>query len=115
MKRSGPPERRTRLRPGRPRSRVRVKRDGPTEMELACIEVDRRSRGLCEANVPGVCPSGQHPGQHHHHRILRAQGGPDTAENLLAICPAGHDWAHNVDRAEAERLGIILRSHGNLT
>lgn len=79
-------------------------------MALACEQVDRRSGGLCEANVPGVCRPGPHRGEHHHHIRLRGQGGADEAANLLAICAAGHDWAHNVDRAEAERLGIIRRS-----
>lgn len=78
-------------------------------MEAACEEVDRRSRGLCEANVPGVCRPGQHRGEHHHHVVLRAQGGPDTAANLLHLCMKVHDWAHNVDRAAAERRGIIRR------
>lgn len=78
-------------------------------MELACEEVDRRSRGLCEANVPGVCRPGPHRGEHHHHVVLRGQGGPDVAANLLHLCQAVHQWAHDVDRAQAERLGIIRR------
>lgn len=76
---------------------------------IACQDVDSRSRGFCEANVEGVCPPGRHRGEHHHHVILRSQGGPDEAWNLLHICQKAHHWAHNVDRAEAERLGIIRR------
>lgn len=75
----------------------------------ACQDVDSRSRGWCEANVEGVCQPGRHKAQEHHHIRLRSQGGPDEAWNLLHICNAVHDWAHNVDRARAEQLGIIQR------
>lgn len=80
-----------------------------TSWRKAVGDVKSRSRGFCEANVEGVCPSGRHRGEHVHHMILRSQGGPDEAWNLLHICHVAHDWAHNVNRSEAERLGIIRR------
>lgn len=76
----------------------------------ACVEVDERSRGWCEVNVPDVCKPGRHRAEHHHHIVGRGVGGEHTAENLLHICHAAHDWAHNRDRAKAEALGIIARS-----
>jgi hypothetical protein len=29
-----------------------------------------------------------------HHRLMRSQGGPDTAENLISVCRSHHDWIH---------------------
>lgn len=72
-------------------------------------EVRRRSAGLCEANWEGVCAPGQHRAQHMHHVILRGQGGPDADWNLLHVCLVVHRHAHDVDRAGAERRGIIRR------
>lgn len=46
---------------------------------------------------------------HVHHRRLRAQGGPDTVDNLITLCQAHHERAHNVDRAGAEEHDIIVR------
>ena len=80
-----------------------------TTWRKAVQDVKSRSGGWCEANVPGVCIEGRHKAHHVHHVILRSQGGPDEPWNLLHVCNTAHDWAHNVDRAEAERLGIIRR------
>jgi hypothetical protein len=74
-----------------------------------CEQVDYRSGGMCEANWQGVCPDGPHRGTEHHHRRLRAQGGPDTPANVMLLCKTAHDQAHNVDRAGANALGIIVR------
>lgn len=52
-----------------------------------------RSKGCCEANTPD-CPPGPHRGAHLHHLILRAQGGPDEAWNLLNVCVEAHVWIH---------------------
>jgi hypothetical protein len=70
-----------------------------------------RDRGLCQhsgANLAGPVPSSCH------HRVLKSQGGPDTPENRVMLSGSGttgsHGWAHTQDRAEAERLGYIVRS-----
>ena len=47
---------------------------------------------------------------HVHHIRLRSQGGWDTMENLVTLCPDAHDWVHNRDRAQAEALGLIVRA-----
>lgn len=126
MKRSGPPKRTKPLRANTAttrawlqRSRSPLRRDGTQRPRPrratnrayadACRDVDSRSGGWCEANVPGVCPAGRHRAEHHHHIVLRAQGGPDEAWNLLHVCARVHTWAHDENRAEAERLGIIRR------
>lgn len=71
-------------------------------------EVESRSRGLCEGNVEGVCPAGKHRGDHCHHIILRSQGGPDEAWNLMHLCHVAHRWAHD-HPTDAAELGIIRR------
>lgn len=83
----------------------------PDSPELTAMkrEVRARSGGLCEANWEGVCPPGPHRGEHVHHVILRAQGGPDVAWNGLHLCAAVHTHAHDVDRAGANERGIIKR------
>ena len=42
-----------------------------------------------------------------HHRRLRAQGGPDSPENLVSLCFECHEQAHR-DRAWARAQGLIL-------
>lgn len=69
-----------------------------------------RSRGLCEANWPGVCKPGPHRGDHVHHRRLRSQGGGNELDNLMHVCHVVHGHAHDVDRAGAEERGIIVRA-----
>jgi hypothetical protein len=44
-----------------------------------------------------------------HHRVLTAQGGPDVASNLAALCRQCHDWCH-LHPDEARLGGWILRS-----
>lgn len=46
---------------------------------------------------------------HIHHRVLRSQGGGHDATNLLLICEAHHDLAHNSRRADAEAATVIIR------
>lgn len=46
---------------------------------------------------------------HIHHRVLRSQGGGHDADNLLLICEAHHDLAHNSRRADAEAATVIIR------
>lgn len=68
-----------------------------------------RSRGLCEANWEGVCPPGDHRGEHVHHVVLRSQGGGHDPANLLHLCRKVHQHAHERDRLGAEARGIIAR------
>lgn len=46
-----------------------------------------------------------------HHRRLRAQGGPDTFENLVTLCSRCHTWAHG-HPALACLAGFIVVSGG---
>lgn len=87
--------------------RRRKQRDSSPEAVAMRRQVKRRSGGLCEANWPGVCPDGPHPGEEVHHVWLRSQGGPDHVNNGLHLCGRVHDHAHDVDRAGAEARGII--------
>jgi hypothetical protein len=72
-------------------------------------EVLDRANGRCEARIPGVCTI---RATDCHHVILRSQGGPDEAWNLVALCgpldgrEGCHRWLH-AHPAEARRLGFI--------
>lgn len=44
-----------------------------------------------------------------HHVLRRSQGGPDTVENLIAVCRAHHDWIHG-HPARAYSLNLLRRS-----
>ena len=68
--------------------------------------VHARAGYACEAMVPPVCTGA---GEHLHHRQLRSQGGEHTANNVVAICSACHEWAHRNPR-QAEARGLIVRS-----
>jgi hypothetical protein len=47
----------------------------------------------------------------HHVKVKGRRGAPDNSTaNGLTLCAVHHDHAHNVDRAGAERAGIIRRS-----
>lgn len=132
MKRSGPLKRRTRLKSNAAaqleweRRTMMRRREDPEHRDVinrrlstiarkesawqeARTAVQVRSGGRCEANWDGVCPPGPHRGEHVHHRRLRAQGGSDELDNLMHVCRVVHQHAHDVDRAEAERRGIIIR------
>ena len=45
-----------------------------------------------------------------HHIVGRGVGGGHNAANLMALCDGHHRHAHDVDRAQAEACGIIVRS-----
>lgn len=62
-----------------------------------------RAGEVCEARIPGTC---EYRAQITHHVILRSQGGPDEAWNLLATCDPCHRWAHDHPQ-EARRRGLI--------
>lgn len=75
--------------------RNRAKADRYTSLRVL---VHDRGNGRCERcgcclGVDWQC----------HHRRLRSQGGRDAVENLVAICPPCHQWAHtNPERARAD-------------
>lgn len=119
MKRSGPPKRRTPLRPKpqppRPRTPVRKRRDEPRrrdrELETGSDndwssetrrEVRLRSKGVCE--MAGC----NHPATEMHHRKLRAHGD-HRAANCLHLCSAHHAWIHAHPLESYER-GWLVRS-----
>jgi hypothetical protein len=80
----------------------RVKPAVPAEVLKALAA---RSDGFCEAQLPGCLGTATDPC----HRVGRAQGGPDTLENLWHGCRMCHSWTHDrVD--EARDLGLMLRS-----
>lgn len=127
MKRSGPLRRGKPLRRGGPLSRSAPKpsrgpsrspstgRNGPTRArggvtpETATYVLNRD--GSCRAWAMGFATDVRCEGRPHiHHRRLRSQGGPHTADNLLVICELHHRLAHDVRRAEAERCDIIVRA-----
>ena len=60
-------------------------------------EVRERANGYCErckAAAPFVRRSDNTPFLEVHHRIPLAQGGEDSVENALAVCPNCHRQAH---------------------
>lgn len=50
---------------------------------------------------------------HLHHVLRRSQGGPDTPENLVALCAVCHGWVHEHPALARER-GLLARS-GNIS
>ena len=68
--------------------------------------VRRRSRGRCEAAVPGIC---HEQATHVHHRKPRGRLGENTEENLLDCCLWCHVWIHNYP-ADSGPLGLLLHS-----
>lgn len=61
-----------------------------------------RSRDTCErcASTPFMKENGR-PGLHVHHIQTLAEGGPDTTDNTIALCPNCHSEAHlGKDKAE---------------
>lgn len=68
--------------------------------------IQRRSGGVCEAMIPGVCGWQAH---HFHHRRMRSQQGGDTAENLAVVCAFCHDFIHK-NAGFAYEAGLLVRS-----
>lgn len=96
MRRKARLERRTALRQHTGAHRVR------RDYEAARDVVKGRSGGRCEAGTFLVCVG---RGAHAHHVLRRSQGGPDTPENLLWVCPPCHGHLHaNVEWAKEQGL-----------
>lgn len=101
MKRGAPLRRTAMKRGGR-------RRTGGVSPETA-TEVHERDRS-CRAWPMGFALDAVCSGRGHvHHVILRSQGGPHTADNLILLCEAHHDLAHNSRRSEAETAAVIVR------
>lgn len=116
MKRSGPPQRKTPLKPtgpirpkwppqtARERRPAPAKRRSQGKMPTAVTEaVKARSRGVCE-----LCAAA--PAIHMHHRRLRSQGGRDAVENLAHLCRRCHNDAIHGNPDWAKRHGWIVPS-----
>jgi hypothetical protein len=108
VKRRAPLRRRTPIRPDRWARRWRPDKAKNRAYSEVCDEVRRRSRGICEAQIPGVCTR---YARHVHHVILRSRGGPDEAWNLLDLCVACHDHVHHFP-GWAQQAGFIQSRGG---
>lgn len=96
-----PLRRKTALKSGKPlaragRLRPRSNKRAAQARAFAPIReaVFERDNHTCQAAhvVLSVrCSNGLHP----HHLRRQSQGGPDTPENLLSVCPAHHRWIHD--------------------
>lgn len=65
----------------------------------------RRARGsceLCEQPAPFLKPDGE-PFLEVHHIEWLAKGGPDTVDNVAALCPNCHRLMHSRDKIESRR------------
>lgn len=60
-----------------------------------------RAAGSCERCGLGLTALGHSL----HHRKLRSQGGPDTAENLAALCGSGTTGCHMLVHSYPEQIG----------
>lgn len=94
----------TRRTPLRPMSRKRRKQ---LPARRACLAAVReRSDGRCE--FPGCTRAGVDG----HEILTRARGGsPLDAGNVVWLCRAHHDFAHD-NPAAATRLGLLVSQHG---
>lgn len=80
-------------RPKPKRSRAGSDRYAELRVQVKARAQDRCERCGCALGCDWEC----------HHRRLRSQGGRDAVENLVAICPGCHRWAHaNPTKARAD-------------
>lgn len=95
----------------RPKAATRQRKKW-TGGQIVRAEVASRSGGLCEIGLEGIC---RVKADCFHHRLMRSQGGADTAENLLHLCnPGCHAYVH-VNPEESYERGWLLRSTDDLT
>jgi hypothetical protein len=76
------------------------------EFERMKPAIRARSRGRCEFGASTRCTG---RGTHIHHRQLRAQGGPNTEENLVDICLFCHGHVHG-NPTKSYAMGWLVRS-----
>lgn len=83
---------------------ARVKRT--TDAIPAKVRGEVVARALHRCEILG-CDQGV---DHLHHRLMRSQGGPHTATNLVALCWPHHSDLHDhPERSYA--LGLLVRRH----
>ena len=116
MKRSGPPARKTPLRSTKGIKRTAMSRK-PSSKQKAHAEEMRtlRAQALERDRCCVLCGWGGYqigntePDLHPHHRKPRGQGGPDTLENLVTLCPACHRFVHE-NPLEGYRSRLLFHS-----
>jgi hypothetical protein len=94
-------------RPAQPRKAKRQGNEFSAEFDRVRPLVHARSRGRCEARIPGVCTG---KATHVHHRKLRGLGGgggSNELSNLIDLCLTCHAFVHE-NPAWAKRVGLIV-------
>lgn len=86
-----PKAKRRRRRPLKARSESRQEYED--ELDAITPAVMDRASHVCEAQLDLVCTLW--PEETPHHRKRRSQGGPNTMENLLAVCRPCHTYIHS--------------------
>lgn len=79
--------------------------------------VDPEAIARCERRLScqaGVAPDCTHRNEVSHHRKLRKQGGPDTDDNLLAVCNPCHRRIH-AEPNESYMNGTLVPSWAEIT
>lgn len=122
MKRGGPIRRKTPMKstsplrstppsdtPGKPVHRKTGKHVGESKAKRLA---KKRSGGLCEVCIPGVCLL---RGTDFHHRLFQSQGGKWDIVDGLFVCRSCHMAITNTNgrRGEYEAKGWIVPSHGD--
>lgn len=76
----------------------------------AYIQVRERDQHRCQFPVEEGAIIWRKCGRsttHAHHRLRRSQGGPDTLENLILLCPEHHTWVHDHPEESGE-MGLLI-------
>lgn len=106
MRRSGPLPRRTALRRS---AGKRARSPRPVDASVVAEVVLRDGGCVARGVVAEVrCWGRLDP----HHVLPRGRGGGDTADNLIVVCRAHHDWIHGHPR-DAIRLGLLAAGYPN--
>lgn len=102
LKRSDKGLRRTRLKPVSSKARAHYQRMNELRPTVFAAALWR-----CQVRAFGCYGAAQHA----HHVLPRGKGGPDTFENLLAVCATCHLFIHDNPRWAAER-GYLAAGYG---